>query len=233
MRFRISRLALLAPAFALLAACGGDGRPDAVTGEVSAVAGAAAQAAVVAVPDPQASAVSPSLSAEDTCAANAQVALDFMNLYLRHLGDQENSATPPDTYDWLKANSLAGPGLASVYATFHDYGADPILDAQDYPDTFVSAGCPVSPDVAVLRGVEMALSVPVKIAQVAGVPKVVGVGAINIEASDWTTATPVASAETCADAWLASYRAEVGEDRVVTMDQMGEWEEWCAQGKSP
>lgn len=43
----------------------------------------------------------------------------------------------------------------------------------------------------------------------------------------------VASAETCEDAWMNAYRAEVGEDAMITHDQIGEWEQWCAEGKMP
>lgn len=41
------------------------------------------------------------------------------------------------------------------------------------------------------------------------------------------------SAETCQDAWMTAYRAEVGEEAMITHDQIGEWEQWCAEGKMP
>lgn len=43
----------------------------------------------------------------------------------------------------------------------------------------------------------------------------------------------VASAETCEDAWMNAYREEVGEEAMITHDQIGEWEQWCAEGKMP
>lgn len=172
-------------------------------------------------------------AAADTCASNAQVAVDFVNLYIRHLKDKEMAANPPETYDWLKSNSLVDASVASAYATFDSIDGDPILDAQDYPDTFVSAGCPGAPDAVLLQGVGMDMKVPVKVAKVAGKTKVVGVGRINmldVEAQSETSAAP---AEACLDAWIAAHRSEVGEDAVVTMDQVGEWEQWCAAGKKP
>ncbi|MDD2046969.1 toxin-antitoxin system YwqK family antitoxin [Pseudomonas putida] len=41
------------------------------------------------------------------------------------------------------------------------------------------------------------------------------------------------SAETCQDAWMTEYRKEVGEEAMITSDQIGEWEQWCAEGKLP
>jgi len=35
----------------------------------------------------------------------------------------------------------------------------------------------------------------------------------------------------CVDGWTAAYRQEVGEDVVVTMDQVREWKDWCQAGK--
>lgn len=219
-RQRVAILALLLSV--LLAACTGSGQPDASVTERPA--DAAVQAGE--------SASTPG-SAEETCAANARVALDFLNLYLRHLNGQTRSAADLETYDWLKANLLADASLASAYMAFHDTGADPILNAQDFPGTFVSIGCPANSEVVVLEGVEMDISVPVKVVEVAGLPKVVGAGLINIAASEWLQGSPEAAAETCVDAWLVAHRAEVGEDAVVTMDQFGEWERWCAGGNWP
>jgi hypothetical protein len=33
------------------------------------------------------------------------------------------------------------------------------------------------------------------------------------------------------DGWTAAFRQENGEDAMVTMDQLGEWEAWCKEGK--
>ncbi len=41
------------------------------------------------------------------------------------------------------------------------------------------------------------------------------------------------SNESCEDAWMNAYRAEVGEDALINSEQIGEWESWCAEGKRP
>lgn len=41
------------------------------------------------------------------------------------------------------------------------------------------------------------------------------------------------NAEACRDAWIVAYRQGGGEEAIVTVDQLGEWEEWCKQGKYP
>lgn len=40
-----------------------------------------------------------------------------------------------------------------------------------------------------------------------------------------------ASSTRCVDGWTAAFRKENGDDAMVTMDQLGEWEDWCRQGK--
>ncbi len=35
----------------------------------------------------------------------------------------------------------------------------------------------------------------------------------------------------CVDGWTAAFRKENGEEAMVTMDQLGEWEAWCKEGK--
>lgn len=40
-----------------------------------------------------------------------------------------------------------------------------------------------------------------------------------------------ASSTGCVDGWTAAFRKENGDDAMVTMDQLGEWEDWCRQGK--
>lgn len=35
----------------------------------------------------------------------------------------------------------------------------------------------------------------------------------------------------CVDGWTAAFRKENGDDAMVTMDQLGEWEAWCREGK--
>ncbi|MEW6343166.1 MAG: hypothetical protein AB1704_21105 [Pseudomonadota bacterium] len=37
----------------------------------------------------------------------------------------------------------------------------------------------------------------------------------------------------CVDAWTAAYRRENGEDAIVTVGQLGEWQSWCKEGKLP
>jgi len=41
------------------------------------------------------------------------------------------------------------------------------------------------------------------------------------------------SLETCVSLWTSAYRKEVGEDAVITADQLGEWNIWCNEGKRP
>lgn len=40
-----------------------------------------------------------------------------------------------------------------------------------------------------------------------------------------------APAQDCVDGWMAAHRKQVGPDAPIRMDQIGEWEEWCKQGK--
>lgn len=42
-----------------------------------------------------------------------------------------------------------------------------------------------------------------------------------------------ASLRTCVDGWIAKYRKEVGNEAMISADQMGEWESWCKAGKHP
>lgn len=41
------------------------------------------------------------------------------------------------------------------------------------------------------------------------------------------------SPDMCVDKWIDAYRKEVGQDAIVTNDQLGEWEGWCKEGKQP
>lgn len=52
--------------------------------------------------------------------------------------------------------------------------------------------------------------------------------------SGQTVVEPAASTGgQCLDRWIAAYRQEVGEEAMIKTDQIGEWESWCKQGKSP
>lgn len=37
----------------------------------------------------------------------------------------------------------------------------------------------------------------------------------------------------CVDLWIKAFRDEVGEDLPINSEQIGEWEEWCSEGKTP
>lgn len=128
------------------------------------------------------------LSAADTCSLYAPVAADFINLYIRHLNNLEVSANAPDTYEWLKSNPLVDPIVASAYAKVDLVDGDPIIDAQEYPNSFESIGCPEAPNIVRLKGYGMDLTVDVKVAPVGGSPKVVGVGRLNMEDAASATA---------------------------------------------
>jgi len=39
--------------------------------------------------------------------------------------------------------------------------------------------------------------------------------------------------DACVDAWLAVFRKARGEDAMVKNDQLGEWQDWCKEGKRP
>lgn len=56
---------------------------------------------------------------------------------------------------------------------------------------------------------------------------------VRESASSLLNTAAVVSAETCLDSWVSAYRNEVGEDAMVTSGQIGEWEDWCAEGKMP
>ncbi|MAG67031.1 MAG: hypothetical protein CMK74_14370 [Pseudomonadales bacterium] len=47
-------------------------------------------------------------------------------------------------------------------------------------------------------------------------------------------AAPASSAlSTCEEQWITAYRAEVGEDAMINNEQLGEWEQWCSEGRRP
>ena len=141
----------------------------------------------------------PAQATPDTCSQYTPIAADFINLYIRHLNDREVAANAPDTYAWLKSSALVDPAVASAYAKVDLVDGDPILNAQDYPDSFDPVGCPEAPDTVRLKGNGMDLNVDVRIALVDGSPKVVGVGSLNMkEASSGAThgGEPVAAPPT-------------------------------------
>lgn len=41
------------------------------------------------------------------------------------------------------------------------------------------------------------------------------------------------SLNTCIDSWTTAYRKEQGEEAVISIDQINEWEAWCRSGKYP
>lgn len=51
--------------------------------------------------------------------------------------------------------------------------------------------------------------------------------------SSLLASTAASSGQSCEDAWMTAYRAEVGEEAMITSDQIGEWEAWCSEGKMP
>jgi hypothetical protein len=54
---------------------------------------------------------------------------------------------------------------------------------------------------------------------------------------DASTQPPSAAKATdenaCVNKWIVAHRKHVGEDASVSADQLGEWKEWCSQGKTP
>ncbi|MDD2057163.1 hypothetical protein N5D52_17625 [Pseudomonas sp. GD03860] len=59
------------------------------------------------------------------------------------------------------------------------------------------------------------------------------VNGVKETASPGLATVAAVSTETCQDAWMSAYRAEVGEDAMINNEQLGEWEQWCAEGKLP
>lgn len=57
----------------------------------------------------------------------------------------------------------------------------------------------------------------------------------NPDAASSVLAPDTASGESptdrCVDRWVDAYRKEVGQDTVVTQDQLNEWTQWCQAGK--
>lgn len=141
-------------------------------------------------PTPQVQTAAKQAPAVDTCTSNAQVAIDFVNQYIRHLNSNLVAENPEDTYEWLKSNSLVDPSVASAYSTFDLVDGDPILDAQDYPDKFELSSCSEISGVIQLQGVGNSnFKIPVKVASVSNVLKVVGVGTVNMQAAAPTAVT--------------------------------------------
>lgn len=191
---------ILAPLLLALAACKQADTSPSTTTSVEAAA-----------PEAVAAASSPT---SDDCAANTQIAVDFMNRYLRHLVGQEQAANPTDTYDWLKGNSLADPSLASAFAEFDLIDGDPILDAQDYPSNFKFLRCPGAPGIVEVQSVDMNLTVPVQIAN----QKVIGVGRVNMSPPAIST-VPAAAHNSpaighCTSGETAAFTCSVGKKTV-------------------
>lgn len=59
------------------------------------------------------------------------------------------------------------------------------------------------------------------------------VNGVRESAPSLLTTAAADSAESCEDAWMTAYREEVGEEAMITHDQIGEWEQLCAEGKLP
>lgn len=39
--------------------------------------------------------------------------------------------------------------------------------------------------------------------------------------------------DACVDKWVSAYRNEFGQDRIVRVDMLDEWQSWCKAGKQP
>lgn len=48
-----------------------------------------------------------------------------------------------------------------------------------------------------------------------------------------TSATSAASVDACVDSWVAAFRKVQGDEAMIAQDQIGEWTDWCKQGKLP
>ncbi|GAB3245099.1 toxin-antitoxin system YwqK family antitoxin [Chitinimonas naiadis] len=60
------------------------------------------------------------------------------------------------------------------------------------------------------------------------------IGGDNTGSTDAASASgQTAGDQACLDKWIAAHRKAVGEDAVITADQLGEWEGWCRAGKQP
>lgn len=59
------------------------------------------------------------------------------------------------------------------------------------------------------------------------------VNGLRETAASLITTVAAGSTEACQDAWMTAYRKEVGEEAMISSDQIGEWEQWCAEGKLP
>tara|TARA_R110001592_G_scaffold47952_6_gene151535 strand:- start:233 stop:1225 length:993 start_codon:yes stop_codon:yes gene_type:complete len=53
------------------------------------------------------------------------------------------------------------------------------------------------------------------------------------QAEENSETTTTIDQQECFEQWISAYRREVGEDAMVNMEQMGEWEQWCSEGKMP
>lgn len=57
---------------------------------------------------------------------------------------------------------------------------------------------------------------------------------VPLESAQPTATTSAANNQkSCFDQWVDAYHQELGEDAMVSHDQMTEWEEWCSEGKRP
>lgn len=55
----------------------------------------------------------------------------------------------------------------------------------------------------------------------------------HVAGLDTQVNTTTLNSGSCVDSWTAAHRKEVGEDAMITADQINEWEHWCRQGKLP
>ena len=63
------------------------------------------------------------------------IALKFINDYVKHLvASDKNGKREPSSTTWIKLNTLVTPAFKTKYKALGSLDADPILDAQDFPE---------------------------------------------------------------------------------------------------
>lgn len=134
------------------------------------------------------------MAAVADCAAHGAAAARFANAYVKHAEAVLDGRSRQGTVSWLKANALASPTLAAAYAAKEregrkkdpelGWGADILLDAQDFPDKgFELQTCLATPGYVRLRGIDAPdFTLTLRVEDTPAGPRVIGSGMVNIPA---------------------------------------------------
>lgn len=125
------------------------------------------------------------------CVQQTEVAVRFMNEYIRFLEGERKNSTPMSVEDWLLQSQLVTPNLRGEFkkVTKAGYESDPeigwdfdlLLDAQDWPDQGLLFYACKQKNFVELQGKNWAeFKLVVKVVPIGSVYRVDGAGVVNI-----------------------------------------------------